>query len=184
MKKNSFLIFFILFSLGLISGILVYQYYFLRQFPFGILQIPLQNFEIPNKNGVDSFPPSKEGALKRIEVDLSQQKMTLFEDDEIFKEIQVSTGKSDTPTPTGKFRVISKSSMLYSKLASCWLPFWVGFSSDGQYGFHELPICGNERKGKNEMGRPASMGCVRLNVGDAENFYNWVEIETKVQIYE
>jgi len=183
MKKTSLSMFLILFSLGFTAGILIYQYYFLKQFPLGILQIPLQTAEISNKNGENSFPPSKEGALKKVEIDLFQQKMILLEDGEIIKEIQVSTGKKETPTPTGKFRVINKSQMIYSKLAGCWLPFWVGFSSNGEYGFHELPICNNERIGINEIGKAASLGCVRLNIGDAENFYNWVDVETKVEIY-
>jgi len=184
MKKNSFLFFLILFSLGFIAGILIYQYVFLKQFPIEPLILSFQEPEISNKNGDNSFPPSKEGALKKIEVDLSQQKIILFEDGEIIKEIQISAGKKDTPTPTGKFRVIHKSAMVYSKSVDCWLPFWVGFTSNGEYGFHELPICSGERVGENEMGKPASLGCVRLNMGDAEKFYNWVDIETKVEIYE
>ena len=184
MKNPSFLKFLIFFSLGLISGILIYQCIILKQFPPEPILILSQEPEVSNKNEGNSFPPSKEGALKKVEVNLSQQKLILFEDGKIIKEIQVSTGKKDTPTPTGKFRVINKSQMIYSKLAGCWLPFWIGFSSDGQYGFHELPICNEERVGKNEIGKPVSLGCVRLDIGDAENFYNWVDVETKVEIYE
>jgi lipoprotein-anchoring transpeptidase ErfK/SrfK len=109
----------------------------------------------------------------------------MCENGKAIKEILISSGKPDTPTPTGNFRVINKSLMVYSKATNCWLPFWLGFSQDGQYGFHEIPICEAEgdRTGLDKIGQPASLGCIRLNVGDAETLYKWAEIETKVVIY-
>ncbi len=120
---------------------------------------------------------------KQIKVDLGQQKVYLFENGQIVKEYPISSGKLEMPTPIGNFRVIYKSSMIYSKITDCWLPFWAGFTNDGKYGFHEVPICEGERVGIKEIGKPASVGCLRLKQGDAEEFYNWVEIETPVEIY-
>ena len=120
---------------------------------------------------------------KEIRVDLSQQKMFLLENGQIVKEYVISSGKPDTPTPTGKFRVIHKQDMVYSKVTGCWLGFWLGFTLDGDYGFHETPICEGERRGEDKMGTPDSAGCIRLKLGDAQAFYNWVEIETQVEIY-
>jgi len=63
------------------------------------------------------------------------------------------------------------------------LPFWIGFYGD--YGIHELPISKEQEKriGENEIGQPASLGCVRLEVRAAEVVYHWVEIGTKIIIF-
>ncbi len=42
------------------------------------------------------------GPEKRIKVDLSQQKIKIFENGEMVNEFSVSTGKRETPTPDGK----------------------------------------------------------------------------------
>lgn len=125
------------------------------------------------------------GSQKVVEVYLKQQEMRILENGEAVETFSVSSGKKNTPTPTptGNFRVYTKSVMVYSNLANCWLPFWVGFTSDGLYGFHELPICQKGRKGIEEIGEPASIGCIRLNLNDSEIFYKWVEIGTPVKIY-
>ena len=111
------------------------------------------------------------GLEKRIEVDLSRQKMKIFEGGRVVGEFLVSTGRPETPTPTGRFKVYNKSVMIYSDIANCWLPFWVGFTPDNLYGFHEVPICEEGRRGLEELGKPASLGCVRLGIEDSEIFY-------------
>ena len=131
----------------------------------------------------ESLGLAKVSKVKKIKVDLSQQKMFLFENGQFVKEYTISSGKIDTPTPRGNFRVIYKSPMVYSKLTDCWLPFWVGFTNDGKYGFHETPICEGKRIGESEVGQPSSAGCLRLKQSDSEEFYNWAEEETLVEIY-
>jgi len=135
------------------------------------------------KNGPNNTPHGDVKVKKQIKVDLGQQKLYLFENGQVVKGYPISSGKLETPTPAGNFRIIYKSPMVYSKIADCWLPFWSGFTNDGKYGFHEVPICEGERVGTKEIGEPASSGCLRLKQGDAEEFYNWVEIETPVEIY-
>ena len=139
------------------------------------------------ENELNSVPKGEAEMKKQIKVDLGLQKMYLFENGQIKREYPISSGKLETPTPTGKFRVIYKAPMVHSKIGvpsgSCWLPFWIGFTNDGKYGFHEVPICKEERVGIKEIGKPVSAGCIRLKQGDAEEFYNWAEIETPVEIY-
>jgi lipoprotein-anchoring transpeptidase ErfK/SrfK len=146
-----------------------------------------QNSENEAKNEPSNAPQGDSKIKKQIKVDLGLQKMYLFENGQIKREYPISSGKLETPTPTGKFRVIYKAPMVYSKIGvpsgSCWLPFWVGFTNDGKYGFHEVPICEEERVGIKEIGKPVSAGCIRLKQGDAEEFYNWAEIDTPVEIY-
>jgi len=149
----------------------------------GITPDSLQGSGNEAKNEPDNVPEGDVKVKKQIKVDLSFQKIFLFENGQFVKEYPVSSGKIDTPTPKGNFRVIYKSPMVYSKIADCWLPFWVGFTNDGKYGFHETPICEGKKVGESEIGQPASAGCLRLSQSDSEEFYNWAEEETLVEIY-
>jgi len=181
---------FTLFTLvGIIIGILISQYFLPKLENFLFSQLKLEqtpiSLETPSLEKKTKIICQRQEKGKLIEVNLQTQKMRMCENGKAIKEMPISSGKPETPTPTGNFRVINKSLMIYSKLADCWLPFWVGFSQDGQYGFHELPICqGKEgRTDSEDVGQPVSLGCVRLNIGEAETFYKWAEIETPVFIY-
>jgi len=181
MGKKHLLLFFI----GILAGILFCQtiiprleIFFLskmKTYP-QISQVPL------SKEKVQIFCKKIQKG-KGVEVDLSQQKMRMCENGKAIEEFRVSTGKKETPTPTGEFSVIYKSPLIYSKLANSWMPFWVGFYGD--YGFHELPISEKEEKriGESKIGQPDSIGCIRLNVGDAERFYRWAEIGMRIIIF-
>lgn len=125
----------------------------------------------------------KTGPKKKVSVSLSEQKMRLFENYELVDKFPVSTGCRETPTPAGNFKIYNKSYLIYSKIANCWLPYWVGFSTDGLYGFHQIPICREGRRGLEKLGEPASIGCVRLGIKNSRTFYNWVEIGTPIVIY-
>jgi lipoprotein-anchoring transpeptidase ErfK/SrfK len=106
----------------------------------------------------------------------------MFEGDKLINEFSVSTGAKDTPTPLGIFKIYDKFIMVNSKSSGCWLPFWAGFTTDGLYGFHEVPICAEGRRGQDQIGNPASIGCVRLSVTDSETFYKWIDVGTTVII--
>ena len=129
------------------------------------------------------IPKSSSNLDKEIKVDLSQQRAFLFEKGVFIMGFKISSGKLETPTPKGVFQVIYKQNMIYSKIAGCWLSFWVGFTSDGKYGFHETPICNGQRQGEENIGQPASAGCLRLKQGKAEQLYDWTDIGTKIEIY-
>lgn len=50
-------------------------------------------------------------------------------------------------------------------------------------GIHELPInAAGERLWASVLGRPASYGCIILDVGDAEKLYRWAPVGTLVRI--
>lgn len=115
---------------------------------------------------------------KSVEVDLFQQKMKMIENGNVIKEFSVSTGAMETPTPKGEFKVLKKQFLVYSKRAPCWLPYWVGFTADGLYGFHMVPVCDYRYDVY-----PRSLGCVRLEFDNAKFFYNWAKIGTPIKIY-
>jgi len=187
MNKKNFSKFILWLLIGILAGIAI-SYFFAPEVG-KILSLVVKSEPTP----VPTPTPSPETEIlcqtktqgKTIEVNLFNQKLRMCENGKAVKEIQVSSGKPDSPTPTGNFRIINKSLMVYSKATNCWLPFWLGFSQDGQYGFHEIPICEGDggRTGLDKVGQPVSLGCVRLGVGDAETLYGWAETNTPVTVF-
>jgi hypothetical protein len=185
---SNFLKYVFLLLIGVIVGILSYQLVILNLeklfFPIKEASfVPENREERLATDSMDKNCEKAENKGKAIEVNLSGQKLRMCENAKLIKEITISSGAKETPTPLGSYRVIRKSLMLYSKVTDCWLPFWVGFSGD--YGFHEIPLCEKEsgRRGLNDLGQPVSAGCIRLSPKEAESFYKWAEIDTPVVIY-
>jgi len=182
MIKKNFLVFVLIFLVGVEAGIFLFGNVFPQ---LELLFLKSQKPVLPHSSVVKERSPVLCQKIKKgrgIEVNIDKQRLRLCENGRAKEEFSVSTGKEKSPTPEGEFRVIKKSSMIYSKIADCWLPFWVGFYDD--FGFHELPISDSgQRIGKEEIGKPASLGCVRLNLGDAEKLYKFSEIGMKVVIF-
>lgn len=181
--KNKFLIPILILLIGIFLGILFLKYI-----------VPQVELLLIPKGEIESLPeipaPEKESQLlcpkikNGIEVNITEQKVRLCEGGKAIEEFLVSTGKKETPTRTGEFFVIKKSSMIDSTITGrrLWLPFWVGFYQD--YGFHELPIDEEgKRLGEDKIGKQDSLGCIRLKVGEAEKLYQFVEIGTKILIF-
>jgi len=120
---------------------------------------------------------------KVIEVNLSRQVLSRWENGQKIDENKVSTGKKSTPTPTGVFRIRNKTQVAYSKKYRLYMPYWMAITPWG-HGIHELPIFRNgKREGANHLGSPVSHGCVRLGVGAAQTVYNWASVGTPVVIH-
>ena len=143
---------------------------------------PVKDVVNEPKNEAESVPTGDPKLLKQIIVDLAQQKAFLYENGQFVREFAISSGKSDTPTPMGIFSVVYKAESIYSKIAKCSLGYWVGFTPDGLYGFHEVPTCHDFEAEYAKLGKPASLGCVRLDKADAQDLYNWVDAGTPVDI--
>lgn len=124
---------------------------------------------------------------KKIDIDISSQKMQLWENSKITGEYVVSTGKPATPTKIGNFEVISKHLMAYGcGEGQCWMmPFWLGFYRVGsqENGIHELPFINGIKESNRNLGYRVSHGCVRLDVGVAEKVYHWADIGTPVIVH-
>lgn len=138
---------------------------------------------IPN---VAITPQILEG--KYIDIDISDQILTIFEDGVSKGSFLVSTGKYGMPTPLGRHKILSKSKLAYSHKYNLYMPFWMQFTSAG-HGIHELPFWkykgGVEYKEREaHLGTRISHGCIRLGVGPAEQVYNWAEIGTPVVVHE
>ncbi len=120
---------------------------------------------------------------KYIDINLSEQHLSIFSDGERMGTYRISSGKRGMATPTGTFKVIKKTQRAWSHKYKLYMPFWMQFTGAG-HGIHELPEWpGGYKEGVNHLGIPVSHGCVRLGVGPAETAYNFSEIGTPVVIH-
>jgi tetratricopeptide (TPR) repeat protein len=126
------------------------------------------------------FPP------KRIEIDISKQRLYVWEGDEQVYEFVVSTGLPGQDTAAGHFKVLDKIPMAYSSVWRLKMPHWLGiyYIHDIENGIHALPIRpdGSVMWG-GLLGQRASYGCIILNNEAAKTLYEWAEIGTAVDIH-
>jgi lipoprotein-anchoring transpeptidase ErfK/SrfK len=120
---------------------------------------------------------------KYIDINLSKQNLSIFENGKNLGTYRVSSGKRGMATPTGTFRVMSKAPRAYSKKYNLYMPYWMQFTGVG-HGIHELPEWkSGYKEGANHLGTPVSHGCVRLGVGPAKAVYNWSDKGTPIVIH-
>jgi lipoprotein-anchoring transpeptidase ErfK/SrfK len=111
-----------------------------------------------------------------IDVDLSEQTLTAYENGVPVHATLVSTGLPETPTPTGQFRIWIK--LRYDDMAGADyyiedVPYVMYFYEG--YGLHGVTWHGN-------FGHPMSHGCVNLPTPEAEWLFNWADVGTLVSI--
>ncbi|HLN18987.1 MAG TPA: L,D-transpeptidase family protein [Patescibacteria group bacterium] len=120
---------------------------------------------------------------KYIDINLSAQVLSIFENGKIIMSSIISTGKRGMDTPKGEFEIQTKRPRPWSKKYALYMPWFMGFTSQG-HGIHELPEWpGGYKEGANHLGIPVSHGCVRLGVGPAKQVYEWSDVGTPVVIY-
>lgn len=111
---------------------------------------------------------------KWIDVNLSTQTITAYEGPTPVYSALVSTGLWGTPTVVGTYQIYVKYPSTLMSGPGYYLPnvphvmyFYLGYAIHGAY-WH------------NNFGTPMSHGCVNLSLPDAEWFYNWAPVGTKV----
>ena len=123
--------------------------------------------------------------VKKIVIDLSEQKLFTYENNKITAEYLVSTGKPGMETPRGEFKIYGKNKRQWSRMAGRWMPYWMVIEPKKGIGIHELPEWPNGYKeGADHLGIPVSHGCIRLGVGPAQTVYSWADEGTKVEVIE
>jgi lipoprotein-anchoring transpeptidase ErfK/SrfK len=119
-----------------------------------------------------SFWGAQPTGPKRVVVDKSQQELRAYEGNQLVFQSRISSGKRGRETPSGHFRVQSKSLMHRSRLYNnAPMPYSVQFA--GNYFIHGF---------KSVPHHPASHGCIRLPIGQAQQFYQWADRGTPVQV--
>lgn len=106
-----------------------------------------------------------------IEVDKKRLSVIDLSTNRTIKSYVVATGKPETPTPLGTFKVIEK-----AKWGGGFGSRWIGLDVPwGKYGIH-----GTNKPGS--IGFNASAGCVRMRNTDIEELYDIVDFNTTVAI--
>lgn len=121
---------------------------------------------------------------KYIDIDLSAQVMSIYEEGELLDAYLVSSGKAGMETPKGTYKIENKANRPYSKEYGLYMPDWMALVPSGKFGIHELPEWpSGYKEGANHLGIPVSHGCVRLGVGPAKRVFDFAEIGTPVIVH-
>ena len=107
-------------------------------------------------------------------VDTQRQRIFAYENGQLVRSHLTSTGRSETPTVLGDYRIYIKYEKTNMSGADYFLPdvpytmyFYQGYGIHGTY-WH------------NSFGRPMSHGCVNLPTDEAQWFFSWAEVGTLV----
>jgi len=145
-----------------------------------------QRLRIPAKGALAAPVSPAPAASKLIEIDLSEQRMTVWENGWVKWYWVCSTGEPGRPTRTGHFSVISKIPNAYSSTYRLQMPWWLGiyWAGSSQNGIHALPILPNgQTLWAGLLGQRVSYGCIILDTANAKALYNWADIGTPVHIH-
>ena len=138
---------------------------------------------IPSKNDLLPLPVIPN---KRIVVDISSQRMTVYEDGEVRNTYVVSTGIANSPTMTGVFQVQTHEINAYASNWDLYMPHFMGIYEawpDFMNGIHGLPLLSSgQRLWASTLGSPVSYGCIILDLAAAEDLYNWAEDGVVIEI--
>lgn len=123
---------------------------------------------------------------KRIVISISEQRLRVFQDGKRIGQHVISTGIDRSPTQPGIFQVQTHDPNAYASVWDLYMPnflgiyeAWPGFMN----GIHGLPTLSNgQRLWANVLGRPASYGCIILDLETAEWLYHWAENGVVVEI--
>jgi LysM repeat protein len=142
-----------------------------------------QRLTVPPK---DEMLPLPVVLGKRIIISISEQRLWTYQDGELLSEHVISTGVDRSPTQPGIFQVRTHELSAYASLWDLTMPHfigiyeaWPGFMN----GIHGLPtLSSGQRLWANVLGRPASYGCIILDLPDAEWLFGWADPGVVVEI--
>jgi hypothetical protein len=125
-------------------------------------------------------------ADKRIVISISEQRLWTYQNGALRSDHVISTGIARSPTLPGLFQVLSHIENAYASRWDLWMPNFLGIY-DALPGFtngiHGLPLLSSGvRLWGNVLGRPASYGCIILDLKAAEETYAWAEDGVVVEI--
>ena len=110
--------------------------------------------------------PWAESHAKALVVHQPWQAFAAYESGRLVRWGPVSTGRRETPTPSGQFNLTWRSKGRHSTDNAAWfLPWYFNFHNERGVSFHQFDL----------PGYPASHACVRLLERDAKWLYEWGE---------
>jgi len=125
---------------------------------------------------------------KRIVMSISEQRLWTYENGQLMNEYIISTGIDRSPTQPGVFQVQTHELNAYASVWDLYMPHFLGIYEawpDFMNGLHGLPTLSNGRRlWADILGKPASFGCIILDLDAAEALYGWAEDGVVVEILE
>ncbi|MHB9075403.1 MAG: L,D-transpeptidase [Desulfobaccales bacterium] len=123
--------------------------------------------------------------MKRIAVNLEEQTVQAFEDDNQVYDFICVSGDDDHPTDTGVFKIFRKQHPYRSKTYNVEMDYAMFFTEDGKalhqyHGPVPLEVVRAMKQGVSEWF--GSHGCVRLEEEAARTLYEWAPLGTQVTI--
>jgi hypothetical protein len=107
----------------------------------------------------------------KILIDISEKSLYLINGSQLLKRYPVATGKQETPSPLGSWKISNK-----AKWGGGFGTRWMGMNVPwGKFGIH-----GTNKP--NSIGYNASAGCIRMRNSDVEDLYKHVKHGTPVAI--
>ena len=123
---------------------------------------------------------------KLIEVDISEQRMYVWEGKKLLYKWVCSTGEPGRDTAVGRFRILDKIPEAWASTWNLRMPYWLGIYYVGplENGIHALPILPNgQTLWAGYLGSRVSFGCIILSTENARTLYYWADIGTPVWIH-
>src|SRR5574338_48532 len=151
-------------------------------FPYHVPAIHLRPIPFDEWSPITPDVPLEQ---KRIEVNLTTQVLTAYEDDKVVLKTNISSGINtprkdpkalSTKTPSGEFRILSKypskhmgNGNLFATPEDYELPGvpWTCFFDERGYAFHGTYW-------HDTFGTPMSRGCVNMRIDEAKWLFRWV----------
>lgn len=115
--------------------------------------------------------PAPQGQVSVV-IDTFRRKILILSDGKLHAQFPIAIGKSETPSPIGNWKVISKAINWGTGFGTRWMGLNVPW---GVYGIH----------GTNKpwsIGSMASHGCFRMWNKDVETIYPWIKHGTQVTV--
>ena len=137
------------------------------------LIVPGQRLLIPRR------PAQAQGYMGKrwIEIDLSSQTLTAWDDEDLYMHVKISSGLVQYPTPVGHYNIWHMNERQTMSGPGYSLPnvrfnmyFYQGYAMHGAY-WH------------NNFGQPMSHGCVNMREEEAERLYRFVDLGTEVWVH-
>lgn len=140
---------------------------------------PAASETTPQKLNPDPAHPT--GRL--IEVSIKKQRLSAWRDGMVVYRFIISTGRAGYETPPGHYKILEKYENRWSRKWSVWMPNAMRWFEG--YFIHQLPHKDGSSYniGASKLGTPDSHGCIRVDVGDAEQLFNWTKVGTPVWVH-
>lgn len=129
----------------------------------------LEDYQLAKVENQVTVAPT--GEISMI-IKLSQRRLEVYSDGNIYKRYVVAAGKQATPSPVGEWKIVYKSHSVEERFGTRWMGLDVPW---GSYGIHGTNMPWS-------IGYFASKGCIRMKKKDVEELYEWIPLGTEVKV--